>query len=202
MRLFACLSFVFLTLFPLWAFEEKAETLYQKAPENWRAEVIPLPLPFAPDMDLKGVEELRFSPGMYQADSETYFTYTFIWWLEDKVSFTTEILEDHFFKYFAGLYKAVSKKETKDVSGFKVQVQQLAPPKSLASYQARYRGMVQWIDPFVTEQKLDLRFEMRVWFCPKEQRTAAFVALSPKPYDHPIWQAMAEQKAGQCETAP
>src|SRR3954469_12003229 len=32
-------------------------------PEGWKAETIPFPLDFAPDLRHTGVEELRFSPG-------------------------------------------------------------------------------------------------------------------------------------------
>jgi hypothetical protein len=44
-----------------------------QAPDDWRGERIVLPPPFAPDMKFKfkGIEEIRFAPGMFQADSDT-----------------------------------------------------------------------------------------------------------------------------------
>ena len=46
-----------------------------KAPKAWRSETIKLPPAFAPDMTLTGVEEIRFAPGMFQADSDSFFSY-------------------------------------------------------------------------------------------------------------------------------
>ena len=54
------------------------------APKGWRSERIPFPLSFAPAMKYQGFEELRFGPGMFQPESETYWTYGFFWWLEGK----------------------------------------------------------------------------------------------------------------------
>ncbi len=55
-----------------------ADTLYQTAPSDWRPEVIPFPLGFAPDLGLEGVEELRFAPGMFDAKAADYFSYCFV----------------------------------------------------------------------------------------------------------------------------
>src|SRR5688500_6206534 len=49
---------------------------------GWRTETIPFPLPFAPELPHRGLVELRFSPGMFKADSEELWTYSFVWWLE------------------------------------------------------------------------------------------------------------------------
>ncbi len=103
-------------------------SLYQLAPETWRAEVIPFPLPFAPAIDLEGVEELRFAPGMYNPESETYFTYTFIWWLEGRPRIASDGLERYLLLYFSGLYEAVSKRNEKDVSQFRVTLESSDTP--------------------------------------------------------------------------
>ena len=45
------------------------------APKGWGKETIALPPAFAKNMTWKGVEELRFSPGMFMAESDTFFSY-------------------------------------------------------------------------------------------------------------------------------
>ena len=45
---------------------------------DWKGERIVLPPKFAPDMKLTGVEEIRFAPGMFKPESETFFTYVFV----------------------------------------------------------------------------------------------------------------------------
>jgi len=53
--------------------------------DGWGKETIPFPLKFAPEIKLEGVEELRFSPGMFSEDSEEYWSYFFVWWLDSDI---------------------------------------------------------------------------------------------------------------------
>ncbi|MEM7393198.1 MAG: hypothetical protein AAF492_12705, partial [Verrucomicrobiota bacterium] len=55
-----------------------AENLVFKTPKGWFGERIALPTGFAPDMTLKGVEEIRFAPGMFKPDAADFFTYVFV----------------------------------------------------------------------------------------------------------------------------
>ena len=131
--------------------EPKQPSLYTSAPEGWRAEVIPFPLGFAPDIPLKGVEELRFAPGMFKPESEEFYGYSFIWWLDGKVAIDTSMLEINLKRYYVGLYNAVSKKETKDTSSFKFSVNATREPAWPAHAEKNYRAEVHWIDPCSSE---------------------------------------------------
>ncbi len=46
-----------------------------KAPEKWSGETITLPPGFARDMAIKGVEVIRFAPGMFDPQAEDFFSY-------------------------------------------------------------------------------------------------------------------------------
>src|SRR5689334_9492619 len=54
-------------------------------PENWGIERFSIPISFAPTIPYKGVEDIRFTPGWGKAGSEEYWTYSFLWWLDDSV---------------------------------------------------------------------------------------------------------------------
>ncbi|MBI3866583.1 MAG: hypothetical protein HY290_32275, partial [Planctomycetia bacterium] len=58
------------------------------APEGWGGETIALPPGFAPDMKLKGSEHIRFAPGMMKAESDSFFSYAFVFELESKPELT------------------------------------------------------------------------------------------------------------------
>ena len=175
------------------------ETLFSRAPSDWRAETFPFPLEFAPDIDLEGVEELRFAPGMLQADSENYFSYSFIWWLNGRVATDHRMLRENLLLYYGGLYRAVSKQETKDTSSFAVQIRATREPSWVAGAAQSYRGSVSWIDPFVTEKPLTLNLMIAQWYCEKKDRTAVYFLVSPQTMDHPIWTALRGMQAGPCE---
>src|SRR5204863_171753 len=63
---------------------EPAKPAYQvPAPKGWGKETIELPPQFAPDMKWKGVEELRFAPGMFKAGADDFFSYALLFWLPE-----------------------------------------------------------------------------------------------------------------------
>ena len=49
-----------------------------KDPSGWAFERFDLPPSFAPTIPYRGVEELRFAPGMFNKDTASYFAYAFI----------------------------------------------------------------------------------------------------------------------------
>lgn len=177
---------------------EASNSLYRQAPPDWRAEVIPFPLPFAPGIDLAGVEELRFAPGMYEPDSEDYFTYTFVWSLDGRPDLDARTLENHLLAYYRGLYAAVSKKADKDLSSFGVRLHQAQVQEGSDPGTARLQGRADWIDPFVTEKPLALNIRARRWHCRTSDRSVVFFSVSPQPHEHAVWRSMAGQEIAAC----
>src|SRR4249920_2110771 len=72
-------------------------------PKGWGKETIALPPPFAPDMTWKGAEELRFAPGMFKADSDSFLSYTLFFWLPDDQKIDAKTMEKEFLAYYRGL---------------------------------------------------------------------------------------------------
>ena len=191
------LSLVLLFAFTAMAQEQEQTTLYQSAPADWRPETFPFPLAFAPGIDLKGVEELRFAPGLFDPTKEDYYTYTFLWWLEDNPEFTAERLERDLIAYFQGLYMAVSQKKDYDVSTFKADIE-AHDAEGKDGLDAYYTGTVTAADGFVTEKEVTMNFRITQWQCKESGRTAVFFAISPQPYEHAIWKTLRSIKAGGC----
>jgi hypothetical protein len=46
-------------------------------PKGWGVERFPIPIEFAPQVNYKGVEDVRFAPGWGDKTSEQYWSYTF-----------------------------------------------------------------------------------------------------------------------------
>ncbi|WP_143569859.1 hypothetical protein [Tenacibaculum agarivorans] len=89
--------------------QDKAELL--NYPKEWRFEKINFPLDFAKDITWEGFEELRFSPGMFDVKSATYFTYYFAIQIQNKVEISEKEIKDMLEKYYRGLCKAVNAKD-------------------------------------------------------------------------------------------
>jgi hypothetical protein len=78
-------------------------------PPQWRSETIAFPLEFAPQLAHRGVEELRFAPGMFQSGAPDYWSYAFVWWVEDRPLQEAAALAQELTLYFRGLLSVVAK---------------------------------------------------------------------------------------------
>src|SRR6187431_1090728 len=89
--------------------------LLPQTPADWRFERIDFPLSFAPELKYKGFEELRFAPGMFKPDSDTYFTYIFAMKITDEVALDAAALQALLETYFRGLCRTVAKEKKFDI---------------------------------------------------------------------------------------
>jgi hypothetical protein len=165
-------------------------------PEGWKHVTIPFPLDFAPGLPFVGVEELRFAPGFFQPDANTFWSYAFAWSLEDPPSFDAPAISAVLREYFAGLARAVGKdKYPMDPERFRVE---LAPRTEKG--RMILVGQVFSYDPFATGEPIVLNIEARVRDCPRAGRRAITFLLSPKPLGDPVWVELRACESGlQCE---
>ena len=157
-------------------------------PADWRFERIDFPLPFAPELKYQGFEELRFAPGMFKPESETYFTYVFAMKITDDAALDAAALQTLLETYFRGLSGAVAKDKKLDIDTSKIsaQVRDEPPKDKLARH---FRATVESFDPFTTGKPLTLNVEMMVIDASQTDRRI-FAALSPQPTDSPIWKLL------------
>jgi hypothetical protein len=76
-------------------------------PAGWRSEIIPFPLDFAPSLAHRGKEELRFPPGFFDPAAGDYWSYAFVWRLDDVAQLDAAALGAELTTYFRGLTAAV-----------------------------------------------------------------------------------------------
>jgi len=180
-----CLSFV---LAAIAAEPQPKQELLPPTPADWRFERIDFPLSFAPELKYKGFEELRFAPGMFKPDSDTYFTYIFAMKITDDVTLDATALQSLLETYFRGLCQAVAKDKKFDIDVAKISAQ-VRPDQPDAKPARHFRGTVASFDPFVTGKPLTLNMEMIVIDRgPTDHRI--FAAISPQPHDSPVWKPL------------
>ncbi len=167
-----------------------ALTSYQATPATWKTEVIAFPLAFSPEIKLKGAEELVFSPGMYEPSEADFFSYAFSWLIETpttKEQLSVAELKQNLVFYYEGLYKAVAKEATADVT-ITMDVEQ--------DGKWQYKGQIQWVEPFKTKQLQILNFKAFSVLCENEQRW--YFNVSPQMPDHNVWSQLALVKEKSC----
>ena len=156
--------------------EQKEEISVLKAPESWRSELIPFPLSFAPSIDFTGVEDIRFAAGWNQPDSPEFWTYTFVWDIEEDPQLTVGKLHELMKAYYDGIMG--------------VDYTMALFVKSCESN--AFFGKVRTHDRFFTKEEITLNIKVFSWFCPKTSHHLVRFDLSPQPVDHSIWEKFKE----------
>lgn len=72
-------------------------------PAGFRSETIPFPLDFAPSLAHRGVEHLRFAPSFFDPAAPGYWSYAFVWRLDDPAALAPDALAAELTTYFRGL---------------------------------------------------------------------------------------------------
>ena len=161
-------------------------------PAGWKQETLSFPLEFAPAIARKGSEELRFMPGFFKADAPDFWSYVFVWSLEDAPAFDAEALGAVLREYYRGLALAVGKDKYRfDEQRFRAE---LAPRGNVS--ERVLVGEVQSYDPFTTGAPITLHIEARLVRCAHTGRNAQLFLVSPKPPDDPVWAELRSCAAG------
>ena len=155
---------------------------------EWRFERIEFPLTFAPALKYKGFEELQFSPGMFNAKSDTFFTYVFAMKIESDVTVNEAFLTNLLTVYFKGLCRTVSKD-----SKFEIDTSKIAGTVKEDHYEApngrHFHATLNSFDPFVTGEPLTLHLEL-VTLDLGSDHNRIYASVSPKPSDHAVWSVL------------
>jgi hypothetical protein len=169
------------------------------APEGWKTERMAFPLGFAKDLEYKGHEDLRFAPGMFQADAPDYFSYAFVMWITGDMSFDAKSLEKDLLKYYKGLCGSVAKGKKLDVDLSKIVVGVTKQEKNgtLGGETSEFlHARIDWIDPFVTGKPLTLHLEIWGRSANGGKQSCLFALASPKEKSAPVWDALRKIQAG------
>ncbi len=180
-----CLS---LALLSVQTAEKPDPELLTQAPPGWKFERIGFPLPFAPDLDLRGFEELRFAPGMYDTKSDTYFTYIFAMKLEGELNIDSAFLDALLERYYRGLCQAVAKDKDFKIDSSKIEAD-VGEDHFEAPQSRHFHAKLESFDPFVTGKPLTLHLEILVVQETKSDHRI-FAAVSPKPKDDRVWKRL------------
>ena len=162
---------------------------HMPTPKDWRTETIPFPLDFAPELDYEGIEELRFSPGMFAENKLDFWSYAFVWWVPEETSFDTERLQSDLDLYFRGLNKAVAKAREFELGKAVVEIQ-LQPVDASSEERRQWKGIARTFDVFATRRPIKLNVRIDISECPEQGYLVAFFQLSPQPVHHNIWDVL------------
>ena len=190
MKIFLLIVTIFVSSF-LFAQEKKTEfdghtwvaPYHFPVPKDWTIERFLLPPFFAPRITYKGVEDIRFMPGWGNVKSDEYWSYLFLWYLDDKPTFDRTKLENDLKFYYEGLIR-INSDSSKAASESPIPV--ITSLEALPRESTSYSGSVQMRD-FMTRKPITLNCKVYLFSCPEGDKTIVIFELSPQPFKHPVW---------------
>lgn len=160
-----------------------------KEPATWEFEAFPLPPAFAPEIKYRGLEELRFAPGMFKKDTTGYFTYAFVARFDSMVDISQAEIRDYLLFYFKGLCATVArdKKMLIDTSLIAVTIaKKKNAPKKTTIYNARLNVL----GVFADGAPVTLNMELKLVKDPVFKRLYLVIITSPLPKTDAIWKTL------------
>ena len=157
-------------------------------PEKWTFERFLVPISFAPEITYKGVEDIRFAPGWANKESDEYWSYTFLWWLDGRPEFNATIISANLKAYYTGLMKV-----NIDAKKYNIPADQLIATTAFqktitaAGDLETYTGTVQMLD-YMQRKPIVLNCVVHIKECISEKKTVVFHELSTHPFTHRTWQ--------------
>jgi hypothetical protein len=156
-------------------------------PASWQLEQFPLPPGFAPTLPYKGLEELRFSPDMFNKGAINYFTYVFAARLDNTVAISASDIKNYLLIYFKGLCgKTAADRKLPPVDTAAISV--AIAPKKTADKTPVYSITLHAFGVFADGAPVILNIEAKVFADAPHQRAYLLFIVSPQPTTAPIWQ--------------
>ncbi len=154
-------------------------------PKEWSGKVIEFPLEFAPSIQYSGTEFTRFAPKYDHVETTDYFSYIFLWKINENPSLSPKKMESLLEIYFDGLITNQLKKNTPITSQI---------PKTKAFFErvndSTYIGKVLTFDVLYAKKAITLNVMVNYRNCSKENKHLLLFKLSPQHLDHQIWKKL------------
>lgn len=160
-----------------------------KEPVTWSFERFALPPVFEPGFPYKGVEELRFSPGMFNKDSADYFTYAFVSQLDSTANISQDNTTNYLLAYYKGLCgsTATDRKLVVDTSKITVSVEK---KKETKENEIVYNALLNVFGVFADGAPLKLNMEVKVIRDVTNNKTYLLFITSPLEKTDEIWKKL------------
>jgi hypothetical protein len=192
-NLLASLIFILTVSIAARSQESKPQLLHE--PAGWTFERFTLPPGFAQDFPYKGVEELRFSPGMFNKDTATYFTYAFVARLDDVTAISQNDIRNYLLKYFRGLCSSTAKecKLVIDTTQITVTVEK---KKDTPGNEIIYNASLNVFGVFADGAPVKLNTEIKILTDPAAKKAYLIFIASPREKTDAVWKKLYEIQKG------
>lgn len=169
-------------------------------PQGWGTELFLIPIQFAPEIKYKGVEDIRFAPGWAKSGSNEYWTYCFLWALENNPAIDAATIANNLKIYYTGLINSNTSKNKIPASAVIETATAFEKVPTAAGDAATFKGTVRMLD-YMKLEPITLNCMVHIKSCPGQNNVYLFHALSPRPFTDSVWKSLDQIGAGfGCDT--
>jgi len=166
--------------------QKKEDVNLIQADSTWGKEIIKVPFWFAPKINYKGFEDIRFAKGWENVESAGFWALVFAWDINLKTKPTSTYFEDNMKLYFDGLMKVVNDKKEFIIPKTKA----LFLEKKDKNETTVFVGTVETYDAFTTKKMIQLNVTIESYYCATSKRYIPIFKFSPKNFTHTIWKEL------------
>ena len=156
-------------------------------PDGWGFERFLIPISFVPEIPYKGVEDIRFMPGWGKAESNDYWSYAFLWYLEGHQKITPNIIENNLDVYYTGLAAAMQLENSHN-KPLTVKTR-MRKTRSKEGDIKTFYGSVYMLD-YMANKPMELQCKVHLKYSEIQNSTFVFYEISPLPFSDKIWESL------------
>lgn len=161
--------------------QEKSNVHLLETDSTWNQEVFHFPIPFAPEIKFEGFEDARFPMFWAKKDSTDFWSYAFVWSINNPVEITSDVLEANIEMYFNGLMNYQNS----------VAIFIENEPSSIVN---KYIGKLKTFDALVTKTNMTLNVTAEHFYCDQSRTTYIVFRFSPQDFGLNIWKKLENVK--------
>ncbi len=147
---------------------------------DWGKEIFHFPIHFAPKIPYLGVEEVVFPKNWIKPDSADFWSYVFVWAIENQTEVKAIELNLNLTRYFNGLNDDVPEDQ---ITPTVVDIKR----NTNANDSATFIGSLRLFDRFATREEINLNVRIFSEYCAENEKLILLFRFSPQEFDHPVW---------------
>lgn len=157
--------------------------------DGWDIERFQIPISFAPNIAYHGIEDIRFAPGWGKVKSKEYWSYGFLWFLNDRTDFDHKIIEKNLKLYYTGLIGSnIEKRKIPENKLFQTKAS-IKKIKTEKGDRSTFRGYIHMLD-YMEQKPIVLNCKVHVKSCAGLSNTFIFYEISPLSWSGEIWHSL------------
>ena len=179
MSLKALLILLFTSTSTITTFAQEAQGVLS-SPNDWKSELMVFPLGFAPSIDFTGIEDLRFRSSWSDSTSQEFWTYTFVWYIDNKFNCTETNLSEILNSYYDGLMGIDERNKEAEIKLDKT-------TSLIHKSKDAYSGEIRVYDAFFTKKYMTLNVKITNAICTQDNKQLIVFELSTQDFENAVW---------------